>query len=98
MKKSILLLALLAVGGTAAARDNYVRGHTRSDGTYVQGHHRSAPDSNPYNNYSTQGNSNPYTGQQGNVAPQPSYQQPRTGYQQIEIQRPQPYRNIFGND
>ena len=42
--------------------DVYVRGHYRSDGTYVQPHYRSAPDENPYNNYSYPGNVNPHAG------------------------------------
>jgi len=77
MKKSTLLLAALVIAGAAFA-DEYVPGYYRKDGTYVQGHHRTTPDSNPYNNYSTQGNTNPYTGQQGHVNPyaqpaQPAY-------------------------
>jgi len=32
------------------------------DGTYVQPHCRSAPDGNPYNDWSFPGNMNPYTG------------------------------------
>jgi hypothetical protein len=56
------------------ARDVYVQPHVRKDGTYVQGHHRSAPDGNPYNNYSAQGNVNPYTGQAGTVNPYQQYQ------------------------
>jgi hypothetical protein len=39
-----------------------VRGYTRKDGTYVRPHTRSAPDGNPYNNYSFPGNYNPNTG------------------------------------
>jgi hypothetical protein len=39
--------------------------YTTSNGTYVQGHVRSAPDGNPYNNWSAQGNVNPYTGKAG---------------------------------
>ena len=46
----------------------------RKDGTYVQPHHRTAPDNNRLNNYSTQGNVNPYTGQMGTVNP---YTQPQ---------------------
>jgi hypothetical protein len=44
----------------------YVRGYTKSNGTYVAPHYRSAPDGNPYNNWSYPGNTNPYT---GNTAP-----------------------------
>lgn len=40
----------------------YVNGYYRSNGTYVQPHYRSSPDSSPYNNYSYPGNTNPYTG------------------------------------
>lgn len=65
------------------AGDVYVQPHITKNGTYVQGYNRTAPDSNPYNNYSTQGNVNPYTGQQGTVNPyatsQPAYQQPSYG-------------------
>ena len=39
-----------------------VRGYYRKDGTYVKPHYRSAPDGNPYNNYSYPGNYNPNTG------------------------------------
>jgi hypothetical protein len=49
--------------------DTYVRGHTRQDGTYVQPHYRSNPDNNRLNNFSTEGNYNPYTGKAGTVDP-----------------------------
>lgn len=62
-------IAFLFVSGAAYAGDVYVHGYTRSDGTYVQPYYRTAPDSNPYNNYSTQGNVNPYTGQPGTKSP-----------------------------
>jgi hypothetical protein len=73
MKKYLLLLLLVA--GSASA-DNYTRGYTRSNGTYVQPHYQSAPNGNQYDNYSSKGNVNPYTGQAGTVQPQPNYQQP----------------------
>lgn len=63
------LLSLVAMAAPALAADTYVPGHFRSDGTYVQPHHRSAPDSNPYNNWSTKPNVNPYTGQPGTRSP-----------------------------
>ena len=64
-------LVLLAVAGAMllpaiAAAQVYVSPYMRRDGTEVQGHYRSAPDSNPYNNYTYPGNTNPYTGR---VAP-----------------------------
>ncbi len=63
-------LAVALLSATAAfARDVHVDGYYRSNGTYVQPHTRTAPDSNPYNNYSTRGNTNPYTGKSGTVDP-----------------------------
>lgn len=44
---------------------NTVQGHTRKDGTYVAPHTRSKPDSSVNNNWSTKGNTNPYTGASG---------------------------------
>lgn len=49
--------------------DTSVRGHTKRDGTYVQPHHRKAPNSSKQDNYSTKGNVNPYTGKEGTVEP-----------------------------
>lgn len=46
-----------------------VRGHYRSDGTYVPPHRRSYDDGNPWNNWSTSGNANPYTGERGTRIP-----------------------------
>jgi hypothetical protein len=42
-----------------------VRGYFRKNGTYVAGHRRTAPDGNFNNNWSTQGNVNPFTGKVG---------------------------------
>jgi hypothetical protein len=75
--KTIIFLSLLIVslfvldlvaeaGGTGKGGSVYVRGYFRKDGTYVSPHYRSAPDGNPYNNWSYPGNVNPYTGK---VAP-----------------------------
>jgi hypothetical protein len=78
MRLSVALLALTASVSAAFAGSTYVQGHFRSDGTYVQPHYRSAPDGNTFNNYSTQGNVNPYTGQAGTV--NPLYQAPSSSY------------------
>jgi hypothetical protein len=69
MKTAIFTLAALLCLTTTALADQYVSGHVRSDGTYVQGHYRSSPDSSHNNNYSTRGNANPYTGQRGSESP-----------------------------
>lgn len=68
MKKILGLLLLLGLffgltsSTIAAVR---VRGYYRSNGTYVQPHYRSNPDSYRFNNYSSYGNYNPYTGSTG---------------------------------
>lgn len=66
---------------TSLAKDTYVQGYYRQNGTYVQPHHRSAPDGNVHNNWSTKGNVNPYTGQMGTHNPHSSYgnSSPRQG-------------------
>ncbi len=72
MNKFILALTLIAsLAAFNAKADVYVDGYTRKDGTYVQPHHRFSPDSTPNNNWSTQGNTNPYTGEQGTKPIQP---------------------------
>jgi hypothetical protein len=63
--KMKLLIAVLAVISLNALADQSVRGYTRSDGTYVQPHYRSSPNSYKFDNYGSQGNTNPYTGQRG---------------------------------
>lgn len=67
--KKIFILVLLAISFTfsslATAKDIYVNGYDRKDGTYVEPHYRSAPDSTRNNNFSTRGNTNPYTGEVG---------------------------------
>lgn len=77
-KLFLLGLLFLAFICPAAAQfsgpDQQVQGYTRRDGAYVQPYHRTAPDHNPFNNYSTRGNTNPYTGERGHVNP---YQQPQ---------------------
>ncbi len=58
----LLLLFLLLPTFALAQGQVRVRGYVRKDGTYVAPHYRTAPDGNPYNNYSFPGNFNPNTG------------------------------------
>lgn len=62
---TILLLSLISTSAYAG----YVKGHYRKNGTYVRGHYRSSPNNNKFDNYSTRGNINPYTGKRGTVDP-----------------------------
>jgi hypothetical protein len=72
MKKIFLALFMLLGLFSMAFADSYVNGYTKSDGTQVQGYYRSSPNSTRNDNYSTQGNVNPYTGVAGT--------QPRDNY------------------
>ena len=66
MKKAFLfILFLFAIANSFAQSVVYVHGYTRSNGTYVQGYYRTAPNSTTLDNYSTKGNYNPYTGSYG---------------------------------
>ena len=47
----------------------HVSGYTKRDGTYVQPHYQTAPDSTKVNNWSSKPNVNPYTGQEGTKDP-----------------------------
>jgi hypothetical protein len=96
MKPSLLLLAvplLVVLFFGVAFSDEWVNGYYRKDGTYVQGYHRSSPDGNPYNNYSTRGNVNPYTGQKGYKDPSNSYTNPNN----INPYNTNPYNNPNNN-
>ena len=44
-----------------------VSGYNRADGTYVQPHHRSSPNSTTSDNWSHRGNTNPYTLKRGTI-------------------------------
>lgn len=46
----------------------YQNGYTRKDGTYVNGHYKTRSNNTNWDNYSTQGNVNPYTGEFGTRA------------------------------
>lgn len=80
--KKIFLFILLLTSSTAFA-DTYVRGYTKSNGTYVEGHYRSDANSQRSDNYSSKGNTNPYTGQQGS--------------QRNEYSNPPQYNNSYNN-
>ncbi len=83
MKKLLSLFAAATLSVTAVTSvfaDTWVNGYTRSDGSYVQGHYRSSPNSTVRDNYIYKGNSNPYTGETGSnyycSSPSSEYYQP----------------------
>ena len=79
MKISHTLLILSFIASTSAfAGDVFVHGYTRRDGSYVPAHHRTTPDNTINNNYGTEGNLNPYTGESGHIPRNPY--QPQGNY------------------
>ena len=46
----------------------FVDSYTRNDGTFVQSHYKSMPNDTNWDNYSTKGNVNPFTGSTGHRA------------------------------
>lgn len=83
--KALLAILLLMVA-TSAVADKYVHPHLRNNGAYVGGHIRSNPDSFRFDNYSSKGNTNPYTGERGykrnEFTSPPAYNSPKgtSGY------------------
>ena len=74
MKKSILFVALLlsflSFSVSAEARTTRVKGYYKpSTGRYVAPHYKTTPNYSKFDNFSTKGNYNPYTGKKGTVDP-----------------------------
>jgi hypothetical protein len=65
MKTTFLALAAMLAFGAQAQQTTHVQGHVKSDGTYVQPHTRTTPNSTTSDNFGTKGNYNPYTGKAG---------------------------------
>ncbi len=65
----ILVLGLFSFVDNAEAASR-VRGYYKSStGSYVAPHYRTSPNSSRFDNYSTKGNYNPYTGKKGYTSP-----------------------------
>ncbi|WP_290993258.1 hypothetical protein [Hyphomicrobium sp.] len=75
MKWMLAVLAIV-VPLCAAYADEYVHGYTRSNGTYVEPYYKSSPNNSTFDNFSTKGNVNPYTGQEGTKNPYGSTNSP----------------------
>jgi hypothetical protein len=70
MRPILSILLGVAVATPAIAQTSHeVRGYTRKDGTYVAPHYQTNPDNSRLNNWSTRGNTNPYTGKPGTIDP-----------------------------
>lgn len=85
MFAALIIASFVAVVGPVNA-ETYVRGYTRSNGTYVAPHYRSSPNSSVNDNWSVSPNVNPHTGQLGTRQPSGSLYSP---------QLQQPYANPY---
>lgn len=83
MKKLVLVVFILLLifasesfagskGGyrpSSGSKSTYVKGYSKKDGTYVQPHYKTKPNTTKLDNYGTKGNTNPYTGKEGTKDP-----------------------------
>lgn len=69
MKKLVCAFVAMVLLISSVFAAQRVNGYTTRNGTYVAPHYRSTSDGNRYNNYSTRGNYNPYTGAKGYTNP-----------------------------
>lgn len=86
MKKVLFIafiLGLFAVNAEAKS----VRGYSRSNGLSVSSHYRSSANSVKFDNYSSRGNVNPYTGKRGysNPARTRSSEKPLLGNRKVRL-------------
>jgi len=98
LRATFVGIALLLAVETIFAADQPFNGYYRKDGTYVEPYHRTTPDNNLYDNYSSQENVNPWTGQRGTERNEfsnpPAYNQSSPLYklpQPAPIYDPNPY-------
>jgi len=74
MKKLLLTFAFAVIAQFSFGQTHvHVNGFYKKDGTYVQPHYRTSPNSTVMDNWSTYPNVNPYT---GNVGTRVYYSQP----------------------
>lgn len=64
-----IFLASFAFADTTEARTRVKGYYKPRSGTYVQPHYRSSPNRSTFDNWSTKGNLNPYTGKWGTINP-----------------------------
>lgn len=61
-----LMMCVLSVHAIAGTR---VKPYYKKNGTYVDGYYKTSPNSSRWDNYSTKGNYNPYSGKVGKKSP-----------------------------
>ncbi len=63
----VLFLALFSASASLVEARVRVRGYSKRSGTYVMPHYRTSPNRLKYDNWSSRGNYNPYSGKKGYV-------------------------------
>lgn len=66
---SLAFAPCLIATAASAKGSTSVKGYTKKSGTYVAPHKRTASNKTRMDNYSTKGNTNPYTGKKGTKKP-----------------------------
>lgn len=84
----IVLIIFLLISSQSISQDVFVKGYYRKDGTYVQSHYRTVPNNTINDNWSTEGNINPYTGKKGWIERNTNY---LTNYNLISLTEDQKY-------
>lgn len=87
--KRIVFLFLMVCFFVGNAEAKYVKGYRRSNGVSVSSHYRSSPNSVKFDNYSSRGNVNPYTGRRGyaNPARTRSSEKPLFGNKEVKLNK-----------
>lgn len=67
--KALFFGVFVLIATNSLFADTYVKGYYKKNGTYVAPHYRSSPNGNTHDNWSTKGNTNPYTGKEGTKDP-----------------------------
>lgn len=65
----VVIAVFLAFDFSLAAGSTRTKGYFKKNGTYVAPHYKTKRDYSKFNNYSTKGNINPYTGKKGTKDP-----------------------------
>jgi len=63
--KKLIIAAIISLSLVSLNAQVQVNGYYKSNGTYVDSYQRTSPNSTTLDNYSTKGNTNPYTGKIG---------------------------------
>ncbi|MFN3874238.1 MAG: hypothetical protein ACK4R9_14660, partial [Ignavibacterium sp.] len=65
MKNLLLIISIFFFSLSLTFAQTWVDGYYKKDGTYVPGHYKTNSNITTFDNYSTKGNINPFTGEKG---------------------------------